>query len=237
MSDIQEDGFLSRWSRRKRAIAAGEEITELSPKEEAAQIEVAERDPEALAAIEAEHLANREAAEAIDLESLTYESDFSAFFKDGVPTLLRQRALKILWRSNPVLANIDGLCDYDENFADPALILDKFESAYKIGKGYLFDEDDSEDIPDDIVSDTTDHIAQNQESDAENDEEANDNTIEAEEASAEEEYVAKSDDQEELQEPDQDEALSSHANIAPQEEMAVVERPYVSLRRRMQFET
>ena len=141
MTSETENGFLSRWSKRKQAIAAGEEISELSPEETAVEEERAQKEYEESDERLAELEANKEAAEAIDLDTLNYDSDFSAFFKEGVPMLLRQKALRILWRSNPVLANIDGLCDYDENFADPSLILKKFESAYKIGKGYILDED------------------------------------------------------------------------------------------------
>jgi hypothetical protein len=78
-----------------------------------------------------------EALEKIDIESLDYGADFSAFMQKGVPQALRNRALRQLWRSNPVLANLDGLNDYDEDFNATDIILEKFESAYKIGRGYL----------------------------------------------------------------------------------------------------
>ena len=63
--------------------------------------------------------------------------------------------MRLLWRSNPILANVDGLCDYDENFGDPALILEKFESAYRIGKGY-FVEDEEEETEDIAVDESPD---------------------------------------------------------------------------------
>jgi hypothetical protein len=34
----------------------------------------------------------------------------------GVPKALRNQALKKLWRSNPILANLDGLNDYDLDY-------------------------------------------------------------------------------------------------------------------------
>jgi hypothetical protein len=36
--------------------------------------------------------------------------------REGVPEALRNRALRKLWLSDPVLANLDGLNDYDEDF-------------------------------------------------------------------------------------------------------------------------
>lgn len=130
------EGFISRWSKRKQAVAAGEEMQEPSL-DEAISDDVPNEISEERAA---ELKANQLAAEAIDMERLEYDSDFSAFFKDGVPLLLKQKAMRILWRTHPVLANVDGLCDYDENFADPSLILDKYASAYRVGKGYAFED-------------------------------------------------------------------------------------------------
>lgn len=48
-----------------------------------------------------------------DVETLTYESDFTTFLRDGVPERLKQAALRKLWLSDPVFANLDGLNDYD----------------------------------------------------------------------------------------------------------------------------
>lgn len=53
-----------------------------------------------------------------DIESLGPDSDFTAFMKEGVPTHLRNLALRKLWASDPVLANVDGLVDYGEDFTD-----------------------------------------------------------------------------------------------------------------------
>ena len=83
---------------------------------------------------------NRAAAEAIDLGALGPGSDMSAFLREGVPDLLRRRALKALWRSSPVFANVDRLCDYDEDFRDPARVLHTFQSAWQAGRGYVFPE-------------------------------------------------------------------------------------------------
>ena len=64
-----------------------------------------------------------------------------------------------MWRTNPVLANIDGLNDYDDDFTDAALAVDVLKTVHKVGRGYLEDEDESEtddDLDDgDITEDAT----------------------------------------------------------------------------------
>ena len=52
-----------------------------------------------------------------DLEELGAESDYRPFLQRTVAPALRRLALRRLWQSDPVLANLDGLNDYDEDFA------------------------------------------------------------------------------------------------------------------------
>lgn len=125
----KESGFLSRWSRRKLS-----EPEEEDNAGKVAEVDAIPANPEDQEETEEER-ANREAAEAIDLEELTYESDFSLFMKTGVPLALRNAAMRKLWTSNPILANVDGLAEYDDNYADPALNV--FKSAWEAGRGYL----------------------------------------------------------------------------------------------------
>lgn len=124
----RRDGFLSRWSERKRAVR-DHEAAEEQAAENIAEAAQEGDDTEMLAA-------NRAEAEAIDLDGLTSESDFSPFFKTGVPAALKSAALKKLWRSHPVFACLDGLNDYDENFADPARIMKVAKSSWEVGSGY-----------------------------------------------------------------------------------------------------
>jgi hypothetical protein len=79
-----------------------------------------------------------------DIDSLDKDSDFSAFLREGVPEEIRRRALRVLWRSDPVLANLDGLNDYDEDFTIVHTVADAVRTAYRVGKGYLDDEDEDE---------------------------------------------------------------------------------------------
>ena len=63
------------------------------------------------------------------------ESDFKAFLKETVPARLRTRALRQLWRVNPVLANLDGLIDYGEDYTDAATVIENLQTTYQVGKG------------------------------------------------------------------------------------------------------
>lgn len=118
------------WSRRKAGVEA-----------EAA----AER-----AALEAQALAEEHAAledktddellaelNLPDPDTLKMGDDFSAFMSQAVPDRLRRRALRVLWRSNPVLANVDMLVDYGEDFTDKAMVVENMQTAYQVGKGML----------------------------------------------------------------------------------------------------
>ena len=229
MATEDDKGFFSRWSGRKRAIAAGEDVVQddphLAPPVDLVEPENAEEETARLA----ELTANREAAEAIDIDALDYDSDYSAFFKDGVPPLLKQKAMRLLWRSNPLLANVDGLCDYDENFGDPSLILEKFESAYQIGKGYFVE--DEEELEEEVASDEA------LEADLENaadDEELADASEQEETADGEvAEAELTTNDNVDVAQNDIDDQLESDIEL----EEIPLERPRVSLRKRLQFES
>ena len=142
--DNDEKSFLSRWSERKL------EDKKLKGQDVQNKEHV---NPEDIKAKELELEENRKAAEAINIEELTDKSDYQVFFKEGVSDAVKQMALRKLWRSNPVFANLDGLNDYDENFASPHHIIEKFQSAWKVGKGYLQRDSVSEEIKTSIVED------------------------------------------------------------------------------------
>ena len=72
-----------------------------------------------------------------DPDTMTEGDDFSAFMSKAVPDRLRRRALRTLWRSNPVLANVDMLVDYGEDFTDAATVIENLQTAYQVGKGML----------------------------------------------------------------------------------------------------
>jgi len=77
------------------------------------------------------------------IDSLTKDSDFTPFLADKVPEFIRRRALAVLWRSDPVLANLDGLNDYDLNYRLIDTLIDAAkDTVYRAGKGYARDEEE-----------------------------------------------------------------------------------------------
>ena len=124
MADRQED-FLARWSRRKAAVAEEEPKTA----EQAAPAEA----ESAGALDEAQQKALVESLP--DIDSMDEKSDFSVFMQEGVPDALRRRALRRLWRVNPVFANLDGLNDYDDDFTDAAMVVEGMKTLFQVGKG------------------------------------------------------------------------------------------------------
>jgi hypothetical protein len=130
------EGFLSRWSKRKQAAREGaDEAADSARAPDAAAVPDVDADAarEERQRMEAE---NQAAAEAVDLETLAFDSDYSVFFKEGVSTQLKNAALRKLWRSNPVLACVDGLNDYDEDFRAVQTFAEGVRSSWQVGNGY-----------------------------------------------------------------------------------------------------
>ena len=123
----EDDDFLSRWSRRKRAVA---EEPEDQPVEAVESVPAPEPDVE-----DEEALLERLGLPAP--ETMKEGDDFSGFMARGVPEFLRKRALRVLWRSNPVLANLDGLNDYDDDFRSPELTQKVLATGYQVGRGFV----------------------------------------------------------------------------------------------------
>ncbi|EBA15726.1 hypothetical protein RSK20926_13884 [Roseobacter sp. SK209-2-6] len=116
------------WTRRRAAVEA-EQVAETKALVEAE----AQFRQEAL-----EELSDEELLEQFDLprpESLVAGDDFRVFLQEQVPNRLRQRALRHLWRVNPVLANVDGLVDYGEDFTDASTVVEGLQTAYQVGRG------------------------------------------------------------------------------------------------------
>lgn len=118
------------WSRRRAAVQAEVEADEKA-------------DQDAVVAQERAVLEEKTDAEILaeldlkDPDEMGIGDDFSAFMKAAVPDRLRRRALRKLWLSNPVLANVDNLVDYGEDFTDAANIVGNLQTAYQVGKGML----------------------------------------------------------------------------------------------------
>ena len=48
-----------------------------------------------------------------------------------------RQALRKLWRSDSVFANLDGLIDYGEDFTDAATVVEGMKSVYTVGRGMV----------------------------------------------------------------------------------------------------
>ncbi len=130
-----DQGPLRRWSERK---AKAREQETLPPEPETAAPEEAVESDENLPATVVEELP--------DIDSLTAESDYTVFMAKGVPEHLKRLALRKLWLSDPVLANVDGLVDYGEDFTVSTLVGDAVKTAYRVGKGFLDEAEEAEEL-------------------------------------------------------------------------------------------
>jgi hypothetical protein len=118
------DGFLTRWTRRKRAVRAAEaaervdtdDVVEREAVDAAPRADVAEGDAaadggtaSATARVSADPDASgtAEAADPLpelpDLDALTRESDLAPFLRAGVPAALRNAALRRMWSLDPAI--------------------------------------------------------------------------------------------------------------------------------------
>jgi len=154
MPKSRDDNFLVRWSRRKQADRGAPTEQPIEETESAATEAGPDSTQAAYSSADHDGRPPRETGSGaqpdtipedladVDVEALSYESDFARFLESDVPEALRKRALRQLWRSDPILANVDGLNDYDEDFSDAALAVKVLETAHKIGRGYLENNDD-----------------------------------------------------------------------------------------------
>ncbi len=116
------------WERRKEAVRAEEAA------EEKAKIAAEEAEEQA----RLERMSDQEVLRELELpdpDSLAEGDDFSVFLKKAVPERIRIRALRRLWTTNPVLANLDGLIEYGEDFTDAATVIENLQTAYRVGEG------------------------------------------------------------------------------------------------------
>jgi hypothetical protein len=160
MVERDEDGFLDRWSRRKRGeTSAGAPESETA---EAGRTGPLPADARAAAVAQPESQESPDAgdpevvAKLPDIDSLTEDSDFTAFLQDGVPDVIRRKALRRLWRLNPIFANLDGLNDYDEDFSALGMVAENIKTIYKVCKGYLDDDEDKDKVEDEDEDETED---------------------------------------------------------------------------------
>lgn len=133
----RDDGFLKRWARRKEQVQMGAEPSDEAPPAVSGAAPAAPTGTETpkTPAEQAEEQAKL--IESLpDIDSMTRDSDFSIFMQKGVPRTLRNKALRKLWRLDPVFANLDGLNDYDEDYTAIGKGLGQaVNTLYQVGQG------------------------------------------------------------------------------------------------------
>jgi hypothetical protein len=123
------DDFLARWSRRKReAVTLPEDDPAVDPEATSptSQERPVEVDAQVLERLGLKHP-----------EEMSRGDDFAAFLRAEVPKHLKTLALRRLWRSNPTLACLDGLNDYDEDFTGTGVTSQGLKTSYEVGRGLL----------------------------------------------------------------------------------------------------
>jgi Protein of unknown function (DUF3306) len=121
---------LARWSERKAAARRGDLVDKPAAEPRAAEAPPPPAEP----AAEPELL---ELPALPSIDDLDFHSDFTVFMAKNVPEALRRAALRKLWTSDPVLANLDGLNDYDEDYHLVDTTITAAQTAYQAGRGYL----------------------------------------------------------------------------------------------------
>ena len=108
------DNFLSRWSRRKREAGEGKEKNETG---EAVAAPAPENQQGKPAAPGAAPIPEFDVESLPPIETISAETDITAFMRTGVPETLKHAALRRAWASDPVIRDFVGL---NENFWDAA---------------------------------------------------------------------------------------------------------------------
>ena len=108
-----EEGFLSRWSRKKREA----EEAERAPRKEAEappHVETAEPAPESSPEIPTVDL-----TKLPSIESITANTDIRGFLAPGVPVELTRAALRRAWVADPKIRDFIGIAENQWDFTAP----------------------------------------------------------------------------------------------------------------------
>jgi putative acetyltransferase len=162
-SGRDDEPFLQRWSRRKQEVRRTERATERAPaRDPGAAAETQLHDDGAPPGADLQARSERphptDAAPApprapteddfadVDFSTLDYGSDYTRFMEKGVPESIRQKALSQLWKSDPIFTQIDPFQDYAGDYTDAATAVPGglLKTAYKVGQGFLSDEEAAE---------------------------------------------------------------------------------------------
>lgn len=138
MSDADDEGFAKRWSRLKQEAREGKPSEEAPPP-------VPQRVHEASATLPAAGGQNSEKREEKPfdpaslppVESLTGKSDYSVFMRAEVPEGLRQKALRQLWATDPVLSAPDLFDMHNLDYNAVPTFPEGVKTLYRVGRGML----------------------------------------------------------------------------------------------------
>ncbi len=122
--DDDKEGFLPGWSRRKRAAveqplaeaAADAPLPEAALPEPPAEPLAEDQPPPGRAACPIPDVPEIDPASLPPVDSLTIESDFGQFLRPGVPTLVRNAALRRMWSLDPAIRDYIGPVEYQWDF-------------------------------------------------------------------------------------------------------------------------
>lgn len=156
----EEKGFASRWSKRKAEAREESAVDDFVEEQTIASLK--EQDEIQETEVSEDELLTEEDFDDVDFDALDKSSDYTRFIKPNVPAAIQKKALRKLWDSDSVFEVLDGMNDYDEDFTGDGLAGKVFKTAYKVGRGFITDEDEPEKIaelesapaPDEQVSET-----------------------------------------------------------------------------------
>lgn len=107
----EENGFLSRWSRRKRAVAGAAKAAPVAAP--------APQDPTLQEPVAEEAEPEFDLSTLPSLEDITGTSDMSVFLQKGVPEALKNAALRRAWALDPFIRDHVGPVECGWDFNDP----------------------------------------------------------------------------------------------------------------------
>ncbi|MCF6231759.1 MAG: DUF3306 domain-containing protein [Rhodobacteraceae bacterium] len=132
------------WSRRRAAVLAEAKADTKAAEQADAAIKQAEMAKKWDAKSDADIL---QELNLKDPDQMQQGDDFASFLLAEVPDRLRKRALRVLWRSNPVLACVDDLLEYGDDFKAEWDGADLIKTVYRVGKGMLPDVEETPEVP------------------------------------------------------------------------------------------
>ena len=136
----EPEGFLGRWSRRKRGLGEPEPAPPEATEAEATEAEAAPPEaevpppaPRPPASCPVPGLAPVDLSALPRIEDLTLGSDLAPFLRPGIPSALRAAALRRMWSLDPEIRDFIGCVEYQWDFNTPGGLPNGFAS--ELGEG------------------------------------------------------------------------------------------------------